>query len=300
MRYPALEGRLRALSAARLSAALLLGGCGAETMPQDPRAHEDPAIRETAQAVAAPSLPPAEPVAAPSGPCAPDMAVVAGAYCLTPEQKCIEHQDIPSGERGVVPNQCLRFAEPVSCYDDRRRPVRFCMDRYEWPNKKGELPQVLVSWQDARGLCAAAGKRLCTEDEFNFACEGEAMRPYVYGFARDATKCNFDRPYRPRTFPFLAWDACQDNAACKAAFEAIDQRMPSGSLEACRSAEGIYDLNGNVNEWVMLPGAKGPHRSGLKGGWWGPVRDRCRPTVTFHDEGDFGYEVGFRCCADTR
>jgi hypothetical protein len=88
--------------------------------------------------------------------------------------------------------------------------------------------------------------------------------------------------------------------ACHAAFDAIDQRVPAGSMESCRSTDGIHDLNGNVNAWVYLPNGKSPHRSGLKGGSWGPVRDRCRPTVTFHDEGDFGYEAGFRCCCALR
>jgi formylglycine-generating enzyme required for sulfatase activity len=74
----------------------------------------------------------------------------------------------------------------------------------------------------------------------------------------------------------------------------------SGLLEGCRSEYGVYDLNGNVNEWVELRPDKLPLRAGLKGGWWGPVRNRCRPTVTFHKEGDFGYEVGFRCCADAK
>jgi formylglycine-generating enzyme required for sulfatase activity len=226
------------------------------------------------------------------------MALVAGRYCLTPEQPCAEHQDV-LGEGGKVsPNQCIRYRPPIVCYAERRKPLRYCMDRFEWPNEKGALPRTLVSWQSARGLCASVGKRLCTEEEFNFACEGEEMRPYVYGFARDATRCNFDKPYRRRTFKFTEWDSCAGNPACRAAYDAIDQRTPAGSMETCKSPEGIYDLNGNANEWVIIPDAKSPHRSGLKGGWWGPVRDRCRPTVTFHDEGDFGYEVGFRCCQD--
>jgi sulfatase modifying factor 1 len=60
----------------------------------------------------------------------------------------------------------------------------------------------------------------------------------------------------------------------------------------------VHDLNGNINEWVFRPKEKPPNRSGLKGGWWGPVRGRCRPTVGFHKEEDYGYEEGFRCCQD--
>ena len=210
----------------------------------------------------------------------------------------------------VSRGQCIRYAEPIRCFgwdrgaparptsEGRRRPLRFCMDRYEWPNRRGEKPRVLTSWEEARGLCASTGKRLCTEAEFNFACEGEEMRPYVYGHARDATQCNFDRPYRPRTFVFSPWDTCQQDDACRAAFDALDQRLPAGSMASCRSDHGVYDLIGNVNEWVVRPDERSPRRSGIKGGWWGPVRARCRPTVTFHDEGDYGYEVGFRCCAD--
>src|SRR5262249_10299719 len=152
--------------------------------------------------------------------CTPDMALVSGSYCVTPVERCVETRRIPSGERGMVDDQCLRYAEPVACYDQRRKPLRFCMDVYEWPNQKGELPQTLTSWQDARALCASKGKRLCTEEEFNFACEGEASHPYVYGYARDSTKCNFDKPYRPRTYTFLAWEPCMASEPCKAAFEA--------------------------------------------------------------------------------
>jgi formylglycine-generating enzyme required for sulfatase activity len=69
-------------------------------------------------------------------------------------------------------------------------------------------------------------------------------------------------------------------------------------MPRCVSEHGVYDLNGNVNEWVVRTDQRAPNRSGLKGGWWGPVRNRCRPMTTFHLEGDYGYEVGFRCCKD--
>ena len=41
-----------------------------------------------------------------------------------------------------------------------------------------------------------------------------------------------------------------------------------------------------------------PYVSGLKGGYWGPVRDRCRPMTTDHNQWHTGYQVGFRCCED--
>jgi hypothetical protein len=85
---------------------------------------------------------------------------------------------------------------------------------------------------------------------------------------------------------------------CRAEFQRLDQRLAIGERLSCVSWAGVYDLNGNVNEWVFVPEGKPPRRSGLKGGWWGPVRNRCRPTVRFHKEDDYGYEAGFRCCSD--
>jgi sulfatase modifying factor 1 len=36
----------------------------------------------------------------------------------------------------------------------------------------------------------------------------------------------------------------------------------------------------------------------LKGGYWGPVRDRCRPMTIAHDENFAFYQIGFRCCSE--
>jgi len=304
-RPSAFTARLRAFYAFRLAALMLVGGCGTESVIAESRPQEGPSPDSPlAPASGAPGPEPPPPIGASgsasadeAGPCPADMALVAGDYCLTPEHRCLEYQNIHVNGR-VVPNHCVRYKEPASCFDDRKRPMRFCMDRYEWPNKKGEKPMTLVSWQSAREMCAAAGKRLCTVEEFNFACEGEEMRPFVFGFSRDASQCNFDKSYRERTYTFLAHDECMANPECRAAYEALDQRTPAGSIESCKSSDGVYDLIGNANEWVMISDGKPPHRSGIKGGWWGPVRNRCRPLVTFHDEGDFAYEVGFRCCSD--
>ncbi len=224
--------------------------------------------------------------------CPPDMALVLGAFCPVSSQPCLEKPKVLGGP-GHLP--CQRYAE-ARCLSKTRTAMRYCMDRYEWPNQKGELPRTLTSWPEAARFCVSAGKRLCTADEFTFACEGESMRAHVYGNERSAEICNADRPYIARTYDYEPWDACHKKPACKAELARLDQRLPAGAKPECVSEHGVFDLNGNVNEWVVRTDQKSPHRSGLKGGWWGPVRNRCRPMTTFHLEGDYGYEQGFRCC----
>ncbi len=239
------------------------------------------------------------------------MVRVTGEYCPEVEQKCVKHHEefdrdqkkrakkkaAGEDDKSTVSERCLEYA-PSKCLSKEKVKKDFCVDRYEWPNEKGQLPALLVSWTDAKKQCEAKGKRLCTETEFNFACEGEEMLPYTYGLARDATKCSIDKEYRKRKKKLYPYERCQRTPACKEHLAELDQRLPTGSLPQCVSPFGAYDMNGNINEWVEMPKKKYPDRSGLKGGWWGPVRGRCRPTVTFHKEDDYGYEEGFRCCKD--
>jgi hypothetical protein len=57
-------------------------------------------------------------------------------------------------------------------------------------------------------------------------------------------------------------------------------------------------MTGNIDEWVYRDRTAGGARSALKGGWWMPGRDRCRPATTAHGETFAGLQTGFRCCAD--
>lgn len=274
----------------------------------------DAELPASASAVPATSAPSAAPAAADRGAkasasppartdgCPDGMVRVEGEYCPAVIQDCIVHHPEYNSGKGDknVSERCLEYKSPSKCFSKERKHLSFCVDRYEWPNKVGEMPRVLTSWLEAKALCEKANKRLCTEDEFNFACEGPDLLPYVYGFVRDAAKCNIDKPYvqpdQSRQLP--TYDKCADNEFCSSEMKRLDQRHAIGSRLTCLSWAGVVDLNGNVNEWVEIPGEKHPNRSGLKGGWWGPVRSRCRPTVTFHKEFDYGYEAGFRCCAE--
>jgi formylglycine-generating enzyme required for sulfatase activity len=250
------------------------------------------------------------PGASPS--CPLDMVLAEGSFCPAVEQRCLKHaKDYEEAQKrrerareqgkelgpDRTVERCERYA-PSRCLSRQRRPLRFCIDRYEWPNRPGELPALMNTWTQAQAACAGAGKRLCTTDEFTFACEGEQMLPYSYGLARDASRCNVDRPYVAPRRRLLPYDDCLKIAACKQHLAELDGRAPIGERPRCTSPFGAFDLNGNVNEWVERPGQDPPRRSGLKGGWWGPARSRCRPTVIAHDENYAGYEVGFRCCRD--
>lgn len=174
------------------------------------------------------------------------------------------------------------------------QPMHFCMDRFEYPNQKGAYPLIYVSWHEATDLCAEAGKRLCNEAEWTFACEGEEATPYPYGYVRDPKACIVDQVWRP--YHALAMRP-RDGAAAMAEMDRLWQGVPSGSQPRCKSPFGVYDMTGNVDEWTHSV-REGERPSILKGGYWGPVRTRCRPATRSHDENHTFYQQGFRCCGD--
>jgi hypothetical protein len=198
------------------------------------------------------------------------------------------------------PARCRTFdrakiAEEVSRLPTR--PLDFCMDRFEYPNMLGQNPVIVVTFHEAEALCKKSSKRLCTENEWTFACEGEEVRPYPYGWTRDASSCVVDRSWRPFTEGALQ---PRDGAGARTELDRLWQAEPSGSRNACRSAFGVYDMTGNVDEWTRSARTTG-FSSILKGGYWGPVRARCRPATRAHNEDFVAYQQGFRCCgqADT-
>ncbi len=220
--------------------------------------------------------------------CGDGMVLVDGIYCPYVGHSCVKFLN---EERDV----CERYAPDVLC-EGRLAHRRFCMDVYEYPNLVGVVPAVMVDWNDARRACAVEGKRLCSVEEWEFACEGPQMWPYPYGIERDPTACNIDRTY---TLPEM--EAFGDPWKISEEVERLDKRVPSGALARCISPFGVRDMTGNVDEWVLNEKGKiddKPYRSTLKGGYWGPIRARCRPITSTHNEWFSFYQVGFRCCRD--
>jgi hypothetical protein len=235
--------------------------------------------------------PGAGPEALPSGEaCPPEMVEVEGDYCPMVEQTCLRWLD-PETKL-----QCAAFAKTASVARCTMKTdhKHFCMDRYEWPNKVGALPTYMASWFEAKASCESLGKRLCSDTEWTLACEGPDMQPYPYGdgYQRDDRACNIDKPY---IWPHP--EQIFDPRSQATELARLDQREPSGSRTSCVSPYGVHDMVGNVDEWVVNVSQWGqPFKSGLKGGYWGPVRTRCRPMTTAHDETFRYYQIGFRCC----
>jgi formylglycine-generating enzyme required for sulfatase activity len=216
------------------------------------------------------------------------MVEVQGDYCPAVGQFCTRVLDQPERDR------CAEFRPGSQCYG-KTVPMRFCIDKYEYPNVAGGTPEVAVTWEKAADKCEAEGKRLCKDTEWTLACEGEERLPYPYGNVRDANACNIDKPY------IMPDNEAFSRPATRAAEIArLDQREPSGSRASCVSPHGVHDMTGNVDEWVVNQSGKAserPYVSGLKGGYWGPVRNRCRPMTVDHNRWHSGYQIGFRCCA---
>lgn len=212
-------------------------------------------------------------------PCGENQALVDGNYCPDAIIKC----KTPSSGQGVT--ICMEYA-PTSCASSERKHLRFCMDKYEYPNEPGALPVSWKSWYEAKSMCESKGKRLCKDYEWTFACEGPEIKPYPYGdgLHRDHQACNTARKWKDYT---------------KTPKDELYQGEPSGSRQSCVSPFGVYDMPGNVDEWAVSSSGK-PYPSVLKGGHASFVRNACRPATDGHGPTFSLYETGFRCCSEAK
>jgi formylglycine-generating enzyme len=154
---------------------------------------------------------------------------------------------------------------------------------------------VMKTWNEAASACSAQGKRLCGDSEWTLACEGAQHLPYPYGLKRSSESCNIDKSHPDVNEKALS---SHDPKVREAEAARLWQGEASGSRAACVSPYGVFDMTGNVDEWVVNESGH-PYKSGSKGGYWGPVRDRCRPMTTVHAEDFSFYQLGFRCCGGT-
>jgi hypothetical protein len=230
--------------------------------------------------------------------CPADMVLVDTTFCRDVVRHCTDMEKEQKNHLSI----CHAFAPEQSCRGEARR-VAFCIDRYEYPNRKDARPSRMLDWYQAQATCESKQKRLCWASEWTAACEGPEHTPFPYGWARDHDACNMDnfyiepkKPDRKGQFFFYS----KDREISLPELSRLDQSVPCGSMESCKSGFGLYDMTGNVDEWVVSdePPREKSRWAGLKGGAWGHVRSQCRPMTTSHEPEFTYYFVGFRCCSD--
>lgn len=165
-------------------------------------------------------------------------------------------------------------------------------------SEAGAVPQGYISGEVAAEACAAAGKRLCTSEEWMRACQGPEGTLYPYGDTYQAGACNDTYPGGHPVSDYFGtssgvWDTEHMNDP------GINQQPgtvdPAGANPGCVTPEGVYDLHGNLHEWIDDPSGT------FKGGFYADASINgagCTYTTTAHSVDYHDYSTGFRCCAD--
>ena len=218
--------------------------------------------------------------------CPPNMALVRDRVCIDRWEASLVLRNRSDGtERGW---------SPYIAVDGHESVVRAI-------SEPGVIPQAYISGRQAALACKASGKRLCTAEEWVSACRGPENHIFPYGDTRRPGACNDDSR---RVHPVIEAAVLLGIPTARAFTEAMNQAiinqlegtlLPTGTRTDCTNAYGVFDMVGNLHEWV--DNAAGTFRGGYymdttKNG------DGCSYQTTAHGFSYHDYSTGFRCCID--
>ena len=208
---------------------------------------------------------------------------------------------------------------------------RFCIDRYEgslvevfpdgteqpWAYYRtpatdivakavsvaGVFPQGYISGAQASAACEASGKRLCSSTEWKTACMGPQKTLFPYGNERQTGRCNDNGRSSMRFFNPQLDDKPEHGWMWGSGGNMNDPRLNqlagtltrTGERAGCTNGFGVFDMVGNLHEWVDDP------KGTFQGGYYLDTHingDGCNYRTTAHPYSHHDYSTGFRCCAD--
>jgi formylglycine-generating enzyme required for sulfatase activity len=216
--------------------------------------------------------------------------VVAGSVCIDRYEAFIERVD----DAGVTVESLSPYRPPPASAAIAARSAA------------GAVPHGYVSGLVAERACRGAGKRLCTSDEWLRACRGAAGNVYPYGNTRRAGVCNdayaAGHPAATCYGTTASWIYSEiDYAGINQQPSTVDR---AGANAGCVTAEGVFDLMGNLHEWVRDTSGMPPTSAvDFRGGFYADTSrngEGCLYATSAHAFSHWDYSTGFRCCAAMR
>lgn len=181
-------------------------------------------------------------------------------------------------------------------------------ERYVAKSARGTIPQAYISREDSAAACQQAGKRLCTGREWQKACRGSANSTYPYGPEEVRGRCNTRKPHLPSVL--FGKDSTPENAREYYNSPLLNQQpgylAATGAYSECVSDTGVFDLEGNLHEWVAdrpegSPVSGPRSRAVFMGGFFSSTSDHgpgCQHVSRRHSPVYHDYSTGFRCCKE--
>jgi len=179
--------------------------------------------------------------------------------------------------------------------DPPKHTSSYTHDSYYGNSQFDDSPVIYVDWNQANAYCEWRGASLPTEAQWEKAARGDDGRTYPWGNTFNGTNVNF----------------CDTNCSIDDADKNVDDgyadTAPVGSYESGKSPYGIYDMAGNVWEWVAdwfdaYPGNTvsndfyGTKYRVLRGGSWARSDDLVRSALRVWDSPVINFnDIGFRC-----
>jgi formylglycine-generating enzyme required for sulfatase activity/Flp pilus assembly protein TadD len=223
---------------------------------------------------------------------------------LSPDERKL----FPSINMVLVSGGCFMMGANNKVFNENEQPVHevclssFYIDIYEVTQEEYEkvtgknpsffvgsdLPVEEVTWDDANNYCVAVNKRLPTEAEWEYAARHKAVHKYHWGEEIGTANANCN--------------------GCGSEWDNVKTAVV-GSFES--NSLGIYDMAGNVWEWVSdwydagyyatspkqdPKGAPSGTAKSLRGGSWASIPNTLRITNRFRSYPDNKRNYrGFRC-----